>query len=150
MNGKSLIARNALAGSLLRATPTVSPQLEVAFDTIHAQGTALFELPQAPGSEVSTRTPSNSNKGHTFIVEDGAVVADYYHFGADVDYEFAVQIRFGPDAQERLAELLVLAQQVSPDALAEALRDRFGTYYATRDFADENGISYEARRDMWP
>jgi len=128
----------------------VSPQLEVAFDTIHAQGTALFGFSQAPGSEVSTRAPANSNKGHTFIVEDGVVVADYYHFGADVDYEFAVQIRFGPDAQERLAELLVLAQPVSPDALAEALRDRFGSYYATRDFADGNGISYEARRDMWP
>ena len=77
-------------------------------------------------------------------------MADYYHFGADIDYEFAVQIPFGPGAQERLAELLVLAQPVSPDALAEALRDRFGSYYATRDFADENGISYEARRDMWP
>lgn len=128
----------------------VSPKLEVAFDTIHAQGTALFGFSQAPGSEVSTRAPSNSNKGHTFIVEDGVVVADYYHFGADVDYEFAVQIRFGPDAQERLADLLVLAQPVSPDALAEALRDRFGSYYATRDFADENGISYEALRDMWP
>ena len=34
--------------------------------------------------------------------------------------------------------------------LAVALRDRFGSYYATRDFADENGISFEARRDMWP
>ena len=128
----------------------VSPQLEGAFDSIHAQGTALFGLPKAPGSEVSPMTPSNSNKGHTFIVEDGAVVADYYHFGADVDYEFAVQIRFGPDAQERLAELLGLGQRVSPDALAEALRDRFGTYYVTRDFADENGIGYEERRDMWP
>ena len=45
---------------------------------------------------------------------------------------------------------MALEQPISPDALAEALRDRFGSYYATRDFADENGISYEARRDMWP
>lgn len=128
----------------------VSPQLEAAFDAIHAQGTELFGLAPTSGSDSSASKAPKPNKGHTFVVEDGSVVADYYHFGPDVDYEFAEQIRFDAGSQERLAELLGLGQPVSPEAIAEALRALFGTYYATRDFADENGVSYEARRDMWP
>lgn len=123
--------------------------LETAFDEIYAVGTSMFKLVPDPLRGVQN-LPDNPNKGHTFVVDNGIVVADYYHFGEDVDYEFAVQIRFDQPAQDRMAELLELTRPVSPLALAEALRDRFGSYYATRDFADENGISYEARRDMWP
>jgi hypothetical protein len=61
-----------------------------------------------------------------------------------------VQVRFDHIGQEQIAKLLGIEGEIEPGALALALKDKFVTHYAVRDFADENGISYDYRRDFTP
>jgi len=90
------------------------------------------------------------SRGQIFSVEDGVVVVEYYHFGEDVLYEFAEQIRFDETGQTEIARLIGRSDIRDPDSLATALKDKFVTHYAVRDFADEHGIPYEHRRDLNP
>lgn len=89
-------------------------------------------------------------RGQIFTVEDGIVVVEWYDFGEDVAFEFAVQLRFDPVAQHTLATALGLPTSVSLSALLQTLEDTFSTYHAVRVFADKNDIPYELRRDLMP
>ena len=93
---------------------------------------------------------SDGSRGQIFSAEDGEVVAEFYHFGEDADYEFAVQVRFDAVGQAQLAGLLGLESAPEPEALAALLKARFVTYYAVRDFADKNGVPYTHQRDFQP
>jgi hypothetical protein len=90
------------------------------------------------------------SRGHTFTVKDGVIVVEYYHFGEDVAYEFAEEVRLAQTGQEQMAKLLGLTDIIDSQALAQVLKEKFVTYYAVRDFADENGVAYEHSRDLWP
>lgn len=90
------------------------------------------------------------SRGQTFTVEDGVVVVEYYHFGKDVLYEFAEQIRLDEIGQRQMASTLGFADIIDPHVLTQLLKEKFVTYYAVRDFADRNGVEYKHGRDLWP
>ena len=94
------------------------------------------------------KTPNQ--RGQIFSVEDGIVVVEWYSFGDDVAYEFAKQVRFDPAGQAQFAVALGFAEAVEPSTLASILKDRFGSYWAVREFADANGIPYAVKTDMQP
>ena len=94
--------------------------------------------------------PTPDQRGQIFTVEDGVVVVEWYHFGEDVAYEFAVQIRFDQTGQAQIAAAMHLTDAPAPDTLMSILKERFGSYQAVRDFADAKGVPYEAPRDMQP
>jgi hypothetical protein len=89
-------------------------------------------------------------RGQIFTVEDDVVVVEYYHFGEDVAYEFAVQVRLDEDGQAKMATALGLPDPPTPDTLLKLLKDRFRTHDAVRAYADANDVPYELKRDMQP
>lgn len=93
---------------------------------------------------------SDPSRGQIFTVEDGIVVVEYYHFGEDVLYEFAEQVRLDQTGQVQMAKALGLTGVIDPQVLAQVLKDKFVTYYAVRDFADGNGVGYQHSRDFSP
>jgi len=96
------------------------------------------------------RQQGTNTRGQIFTVEDGVVVVEWYSFGEDVAYEFAVQVRFDQTGQTRLAAELDLPKTPAPETLVDILEERFGSYHAVREFADNKGVPYELRRDMQP
>jgi hypothetical protein len=101
------------------------------------------------GDEAEIERGTNT-RGQIFTVEDGVVVVEWYDFGEDVDYEFAVQVRLDQTGQMQIATALDLPGASDPQALMEILKERLGSYFAVREFADAKGISYELRRDLQP
>ena len=94
--------------------------------------------------------PAPSQRGQIFKAEDDVVVVEWYDFGEDVAYEFAVQLRFDAANQAKLADALGMSEEIQPPLLADTLKDRFGNYWAVRQFADERDIPYEVARDFQP
>lgn len=91
-----------------------------------------------------------NTRGQIFTVEDGIIVVEWYCFGEDVAYEFAVQVRLNQTGQTQIATALDLPNTPAPETLMGILQERFGSYFAVRKFADIKGVSYELRRDLWP
>ena len=89
-------------------------------------------------------------RGQIFSVEEGMVVVEWYHFGENVAYEFAVQLRLDQRGQSQFAKALGLSEGLGPDALCDVLKKHFGSYFAVREFADANAVTYELRREMRP
>jgi hypothetical protein len=94
--------------------------------------------------------PETNERGQIFTVEDDAVVVEHYHFGEDVAYEFAVQVRLDQNGQALMATALDLPDTTTPDVLLNILKDRFRSHQAVRDFADAHDVPYELKRDMRP
>ena len=94
--------------------------------------------------------PAPDQRGQIFTVEDGVVVVEWYSFGEDVAYEFAKQIRLNHVGQTQMSAALGITDVPEPEVLKDILKDRFGSYWAVREFADANAVSYEAKTDMWP
>ena len=91
-----------------------------------------------------------SERGQIFSVEGEEVVVEYYHFGEDVAYEYAVQIRLDNAGQAQMKVALDLPATRKPQELAAMLKRRFKTYDAVRDFADANGVAYQKQTDFQP
>ena len=77
-------------------------------------------------------------------------MVEWYSFGEDVAYEFAVQVRLNQTGQTQIAAALDLPKTPAPETLVRILQERFGSYFAVRKFADAKGVPYELRRDMQP
>lgn len=89
-------------------------------------------------------------RGQIFSVEDGNVVVEWYHFGENVAYEFAVQLWLDQSGQSQFARALGLSEGLGPDAMCDVLKKHFSSYFAVREFADANAVPYELRRDLRP
>ena len=87
---------------------------------------------------------------HSFAVENGIVVTEYYHFGENVAYEYAMQVRLDQSGQAAIAKALGLSDTPAPEALCMILKDRFITYDAVREYADAHAVPYELVRDFQP
>lgn len=94
--------------------------------------------------------PAPHQRGQIFTVEGGVIVVEWYHFGEDVAYEYADQLLFDHVGQTQISAALGIVDAPEPEALKDALKGRFGSYQAVREFADANAVSYEAKTDMWP
>ena len=90
-----------------------------------------------------TRGQIFTNDGELLLIED-------YHFGDDVAYEYATQIRFDQVAQRAIADALDLADVSDVSTLSKTLKTRFVTFKAARQFADLHGIPYKLTKDMQP
>lgn len=106
-------------------------------------------LTYATNSTMEIERDTNT-RGQIFTVENGMVVVEWYSFGEDVAYEFAVQVRLDQTGQTQIATALDLPDTPAPETLMHILKERFGSYFAVRKFADANGVPYELRRDMQP
>ena len=94
--------------------------------------------------------PEKNERGQIFSVEGDEVVVEYYHFGEDVAYEYAAQLRFDGSGQAQMAAALDLPATTKPEELSTTLQTRFRTYDRVRDFADANGVAYRAHTDFQP
>ena len=94
--------------------------------------------------------PEKSQRGHTFTVEGAEVVVEYYHFGEDVAYEYAEQLRFDAAGQAQITSVLDLPATTKPEELSAVLKNRFRTYDSVREYADAKGIAYERQTDFQP
>lgn len=92
----------------------------------------------------------NNERGQIFTVEGAEVVVEYYHFGEDVAYEYAVQLRFDDSGQTQMKVALDLPATTKPQELAAMLKSRFKTYDAVHDFADANCVAYQRQTDFQP
>ena len=91
-----------------------------------------------------------NERGQIFSVEGAEVVVEYYHFGEDVAYEYAAQLRFDNSGQAQMKVALDLPSSTTPQELSATLKSRFKTYDAVRDFADANGVAYQRQTDFQP
>ena len=91
-----------------------------------------------------------NERGQIFTVEGDEVVVEYYHFGEDVAYEYAAQLRFDGWGQKQMAAALDLSATTKPVELSATLQTHFRTYDRVRDFADANGVAYRAHTDFQP
>jgi predicted secreted protein len=89
-------------------------------------------------------------RGQIFTTDGEKVLIEDYHFGDGVAYEYATQIRFDEAAQAAVVAALNLSEECDASTLAQALKDRFVTFRAARQFADEHGIPYKLKTDMQP
>ena len=94
--------------------------------------------------------PEKTQRGHIFTVEGAEVVVEYYHFGEDVAYEYAEQLRFDDAGQAQMTSALDLPAKTKPEELSAVLRNRFGTYDGIRAYADAKGVAYQAQTDFQP
>lgn len=89
-------------------------------------------------------------RGQIFAARDGLILIEDYHYGDDVDYEFATQMWLNEGAQKAITAALNLSNVSRPECLAKALQDHFKTFRAARQFADESKIAYELTTDLNP
>jgi len=61
-----------------------------------------------------------------------------------------VQVRLDQTGQTQIAAALDLSKTPAPESLMHLLKERFGSYFAVREFAEAKGVPYELRRDMQP
>ena len=94
--------------------------------------------------------PGKTQRGHTFTVEGAAVVVEYYHFGEDVAYEYAEQLRFDDAGQAQMSSAIDLPATTKPEELSAVLKNRFGTYDGVRAYAEPKGVAYQAQTDFQP
>lgn len=91
-----------------------------------------------------------NERGHSFTVEGAEVVVEYYHFGEDVAYEYAAQLRFDSSGQAQMVTALDLPSTTNPQELSAILKNHFRTYDCVRDYADANGVDYDVKTDFQP
>jgi hypothetical protein len=91
-----------------------------------------------------------NTRGQIFTIEDDVLVVEHYHFGENVAYEYAEQVRLDHVGQAQMAAALKLAETPAPSILLQLLKERFGTQQAVRDFADAHGVPYERKTDFQP
>jgi hypothetical protein len=93
---------------------------------------------------------SPTTRGQIFTTEGELILIEDYHFGSDVSYEYATQIRFDQAGQSALAAALDLTDTCDASTLSQMLKDRFVTFRAARQFADVHKIPYKQSTDMQP
>ena len=94
---------------------------------------------------------SLSGRGESIkIGDDGQIVVEWYDFGDDVPYESANMLLFDEKSWRQLAGAIGCADGIDALALAEAVAERFGSYFAIRDYVDSAGLPYEREVDFNP
>ena len=91
-----------------------------------------------------------NTRGQIFTVEEDVIVVEHYHFGENVAYEYAEEVRLDQIGQAQIAAALDLNDTPTPDKLLQLLKKRFGTQQAVRDFADAHAVPYELKTDFQP
>lgn len=89
-------------------------------------------------------------RGQIFSAEGELILIEDYHFGADVVYEYATQMWLDQDGQRMMASALDLTDTTDLEAFAQLLKNRFLTFRAARQFADNHNIPYRQTTDMQP
>lgn len=89
-------------------------------------------------------------RGQIFTLEGDMLVVEHYHFGDNVAYEYAEQVRFDRSSQGQIAAAIDLPDSVEPEILLQRLKEQFGTQSAVRDFADAHAITYDLKTDFQP
>jgi hypothetical protein len=87
--------------------------------------------------------------GHTAYAEGGELVVEWYDFGEDAPYESANMLKLDLAAQRALAAAME-AGSPTLEALAQAVAERFASWFEFRDFVAAHGVAARRETDFWP
>jgi hypothetical protein len=96
--------------------------------------------------KLSASPPSHS----AYVEDDGTVVVEWYDLANDRPYESASTLLFDAQGQRGLIRALGLPSTTDSNALVDSLGVRFDSYFAIRQFADDEKVPYELKVDFDP
>jgi hypothetical protein len=101
--------------------------------------------------EELVRLPAWGSGAHTIYTDEaGRMIVEWYDFGEEVPYESANMLILGAEVVAALSRGLGLARESSQGQIATVLAERFGSYFAIRDFLDTSGLPYRHEVDFQP
>jgi hypothetical protein len=107
----------------------------------------LFWLSEGVQSE--EEMVSMNGRGHSAYVREGHVVVEYYHFGEDVDYEYATELIFEGENIAQLASSLEI-KSLDSEEIVETIAANFETMWNFKRHVEERHVIFKEEVDFWP